>query len=65
MPVAVCLECGRDYYLPGTSIEGAHCERCGRPLIEINTLLQGQPGGPDQEAGPSGPDVAKPPEGPP
>jgi hypothetical protein len=64
MPVTVCLECGREYYLSGVAIEESRCERCDRPLVEINALMQGPPGGPIQEDGPSGPQGETPPEGP-
>jgi hypothetical protein len=63
MPVAVCLECGRDYYLAGVTVEESRCERCGRPLVEINALTQGPPGGPTQEDGLAGPQAVTPPEG--
>ncbi len=59
MPVAVCPECGRDYYLPAESVEEGRCERCGRPLVEIHALTRGQPGDTerpeaDDRPGPSG-----------
>jgi hypothetical protein len=33
MPVAVCPECCRDYYLAGEDWEDPRCERCGCLLV--------------------------------
>jgi hypothetical protein len=62
MPVAVCLECGRDYYIPAGHEEEPRCERCGCLLAWAKALEEehrrsmresAEPG--EEEAGEDGP----------
>jgi hypothetical protein len=62
MPIAICPECCRDYYLPGESIEGARCERCGSTLVPIEALGQDLAGGPGETPEPSGQELRAPPD---
>jgi hypothetical protein len=38
MPVAVCLDCCRDYYLPAGEEQEPRCERCGCLLVWAKAL---------------------------
>jgi hypothetical protein len=43
MPVAICPQCCRDYYLPAGGEDEARCEKCACPLVWIDELRADAP----------------------
>ncbi len=49
--MAICLQCCRDYYLSGVSIEECRCAKCDQPLVWLETLQQNSDGGSTDDQG--------------
>jgi hypothetical protein len=49
VPVAICPQCCRDYYLPAGSGDDCRCEKCDQPLQWLDDLQALDPGAPQQE----------------
>jgi hypothetical protein len=43
MPVAICPQCCRDYYLPAGSGDDCRCEKCDQPLRWVDELQTSDP----------------------
>ena len=51
MPVAICPQCCRDYYLPAGSEDEARCEKCACALVWLDELRAGNADGlPEDDA---------------
>ena len=54
MPIALCPECCRDYYLSAEEVAGSRCPKCDRALVLVETLRAGQQGGGEDPVGNAG-----------
>jgi hypothetical protein len=53
VPVAICPQCCRDYYLPAGSGDDCRCEKCDQPLQWVDQLQALDRGAPRQEPEPT------------
>jgi hypothetical protein len=56
VPVAICPQCCRDYYLPAGSGDECRCEKCDQPLRWLDEVQAMDHSTPQQEPEHSGED---------